>query len=69
MNPMQIPIKRVRVPLAERPLPLDLSKAQLVAWMDRLMALEATWHVGGALAQTVYASLHMMQLQRCAGRA
>ncbi|KAI8470361.1 MAG: Mak10 subunit, NatC N-terminal acetyltransferase-domain-containing protein [Monoraphidium minutum] len=54
------------VPLAERPLPLDLAKPQLLAWMDRLLALEATWHVGGALAQTVYSSLHMMQIPRLA---
>jgi hypothetical protein len=59
-----------KVPLQERPLPLDLSKAQLVSWMDHLLALEATWHVGGALAQTVYSSLHMMQIPRCScGRA
>jgi len=54
-----------RVALAERPLPLDLSKAQLLSWMDHLLCLEATWHVGGALAQTVYSSTHMMQLSRC----
>ncbi|GBF89805.1 hypothetical protein Rsub_02975, partial [Raphidocelis subcapitata] len=53
-----------RVPLAERPLPLDLSPQQLLAWMDRLLRLEATWHVGGALAQTVYSCLQMMQLDR-----
>jgi hypothetical protein len=57
--------KADQAPLAARALPLDLSKRHLVAWMDRLLSLEATWHVGGALAQTVYASLHMMQLGRC----
>lgn len=53
-----------KLPPRERPLPLELSRPQLVSWMDRLMALEATWHVGGALAQTVYSSLHMMQVPR-----
>lgn len=56
--------KVARAPLEQRPLPLDLSKQQLLAWMDMHMALEATWHVGGALAQTVYSSLHMMQIAR-----
>jgi hypothetical protein len=53
-----------RVPLQERPLPLDLTPPQLLSWMDRLLTLEATWHVGGAMAQTVYSSLHMMQIPR-----
>ena len=58
-----------RAPLAGRPLPLDLSRPQLIAWMDHLLTLEATWHIGGALAQTVSSSIHMMQLDRCAARA
>jgi hypothetical protein len=58
---------KARTPLGERPLPLDLTKAQLVSWMDHLLCLEATWHVGGALAQTVYSSIHMMQIARCVG--
>ena len=61
--------KVARAPLHARPLPLDLSKPQLLAWMDRLLALEATWHIGGALAQTVYTSLHMMQIGRLGGNA
>lgn len=54
-----------RVPLQDRPLKLDMSRTELISWMDHMLCLEATWHVGGALAQTVYSSLHMMQIHRC----
>lgn len=49
-------------PLSDRDLPLALSPHDLLALMDHLMGLEATWHNGGALARTLYSSLYMMQL-------
>lgn len=52
------------LPLSERPLTLELSPEQLLSIMDHLLALEASWHSGSPLAQTVYSSLYMMQLPR-----
>ena len=43
----------------------QLSGAQLVQLMDHLLCLEATWHKGSSLAQTVYSSHYMMQQARC----
>lgn len=41
--------------------PLDLPPPALLALMDRLLAMEATWHGGAMLPQTVYSSLYMLQ--------
>jgi hypothetical protein len=47
--------------------PLDLSPQQCVDVMDQLLQLEATWHTGSSLAQTIYSSLYMLLLDRWAG--
>lgn len=48
--------------------PLDLPPTALLALMDRLLAMEATWHSGAMLPQTVYSSLYMLQpAERSAG--
>ncbi len=54
------------LPLEERPLQLDLSPEQLLSVMDHLLCLEAAWHCGSSLAQTIYSSLYMMQIPRYA---
>lgn len=46
--------------------PIDLSAQQLLGLMDRLMVLEAAWHHGALLPQTVFTSLYMLQIDRCA---
>ncbi len=47
--------------------PIDLSAPQLLNLMDQLMVLEAAWHDGGMLPQTVFTSLYMLQTDRCVG--
>lgn len=37
--------------------------------MDRLAALEATWHADHSLAQTVFTCLYLLHPQRCADPA
>eukprot|EP00798_Chlamydomonas_sp_ICE-L_P013811 gene13811-19727_t len=50
--------------LAEGVAPVDLDMASVLAVMDKLMALEGTWHNGGALAQTVFSCLYMLKPER-----
>lgn len=38
--------------------------ATLIALLDRLLEMEAMWHNGSMLPQTVYTSLYMLTLQR-----
>ena len=47
--------------------PIDLSAPQLLNLMDQLMVMEAAWHGGGMLPQTVFTSLYMLQTDRCFG--
>jgi hypothetical protein len=51
-------------PIEQRPLPLDLTPAQVLGVMDHLLRLEATWQTGSSLAQTLYSSLYMVQVAR-----
>ena len=44
--------------------PVDLPPDQLLAVMDHLLALEASWHAGHNLAQTVFVCLYMIQPKR-----
>jgi hypothetical protein len=44
--------------------PVELPPPLLLALMDRLLCLEATWHAGSMLPQTVFCSLHMLQTDR-----
>ncbi len=44
--------------------PLDLTLQQCIDVMDHLLQLEATWHAGSSLAQTIYSSLYMLLLDR-----
>jgi hypothetical protein len=46
--------------------PVALPPRVLLALMDRLLRLEATWHAGSMLPMTVFTSLHMLQPDRCA---
>ena len=45
--------------------PAELSPEQTLAVMDRLFEMEATWHHGGSLAQTVFTCLYMLRPERC----
>lgn len=47
--------------------PLALPPPLLLALLDRLLCLEATWHTGSMLPQTVFASLYMLQPDRWVG--
>lgn len=47
--------------------PVDLAPARALAVMDRLLCLDATWHAGSMLTQTVFTSLYMLQPERCGG--
>lgn len=53
--------------------PVSLPPRLLLAVMDRLLVLEATWHAGSMLPQTVFTSLYMLQPDRsvvvCGGPA
>ncbi len=44
--------------------PLDLSMSQLIATLDQLAAMQASWHVGNSLAQTVFVCLYMLKPDR-----
>jgi hypothetical protein len=44
--------------------PVVLPPPQLLAVMDQLLCLEATWHTGSMMPQTVFASLYMLQPDR-----
>ena len=45
--------------------PLELSGAQLIATLDRLAAMQASWHIGNTIAQTVFVCLYMLKPDRC----
>ena len=45
--------------------PVALAPPLLLALMDSLLCLEATWHNGSMLPQTVFASLYMLLPERC----
>lgn len=45
--------------------PEELSPEQTLAVMNRLFEMEATWHHGGSLAQTVYSCIYMLRPERC----
>ncbi len=44
--------------------PVSLPPRLLLAVMDRLLVLEATWHAGSMLPQTIFTSLYMLQPDR-----
>jgi hypothetical protein len=44
-----------------------LSNAQLIRIMDTLLVMEASWHTGASVMQTVYSCLYMLALDRRAG--
>ncbi|GFR41695.1 hypothetical protein Agub_g2442 [Astrephomene gubernaculifera] len=44
--------------------PWDLPTPTLLAVLDQLLAMEASWHCGGSAMQTVYACLYMLKLNR-----
>ena len=54
------------VAIAEGEAPLDLSPEQLLAVLDELFVMEASWHCGNSPLQTVYTCLYMLKLERCA---
>ena len=56
--------KTVEALIEEGAAPLPLSSNQCLAVMDQLLAMEATWHSGGSLAQTVYSCLYMLRPER-----
>lgn len=45
--------------------PLDLTGPQLIATLDRLAAMQASWHSGNSIAQTVFVCLYMLKPDRC----
>ena len=44
--------------------PLELSHQQHIAILDQLAAMQASWHVGNSLAQTVFVCLYMLKPNR-----
>lgn len=46
--------------------PTELPVPQLLALLDRLLAMEATWHTGSMLPLTVFTSLYMLDTDRWA---
>jgi len=66
---MDVGLRRGDVPSAAELIaagraPLDLPPEQLLAVMDRLLAMEVTWHKGALLPHTVYISLYMLEQDR-----
>lgn len=51
-------------PRAPESAPVEMHLKQLLATLDQLMVMEASWHAGNALAQTVFTSLHMLNVER-----
>ena len=45
--------------------PLKLSGSQLIATLDHLAAMQASWHRGNSIAQTVFVCLYMLKPDRC----
>jgi len=50
--------------IAEGLAPVDLEPVTLLAVMDRLMAMEATWHLGSLLPQTIFTCLYLLEPDR-----
>ena len=46
--------------------PVELSENQLLAVTDQLFAVQASWHAGNSLAQTVFTCLYLMRPERYA---
>ena len=44
--------------------PLQLSIPQLIATLDKLAIMQASWHTGNSLAQTVFVCLYMLKPDR-----
>lgn len=44
--------------------PINLAPADLLALLDRLMAMEVTWYTGALLPQTVFTSLYILDTNR-----
>lgn len=44
--------------------PVELSVPQLIATLDHLAAMQASWHVGNSMAQTVFICLYMLRPDR-----
>ena len=44
--------------------PVELSLSQSLAVLDRLMAMEASWHKGAMLPQSVFTSLYILDIYR-----
>ncbi|KAL3159878.1 hypothetical protein ABBQ38_010276 [Trebouxia sp. C0009 RCD-2024] len=44
--------------------PLDLTGSQLIATFDRLAAMQASWHSGNSIAQTVFVCLYLLKPDR-----
>lgn len=42
--------------------PWDLPVSTLLAVLDQLLAMEASWHCGASAIQTVYACLYMLKI-------
>ena len=64
------PMKSLAALIAEGRAPLDLSDEDQTRVFDALLACEATWHRGQALATTVYTCLYMHdeeRLEACRG--
>ena len=55
--------------LEEADIPTSLSAPQILAIMDQLTVMEATWHAGNPLAQTVYTSHYLLRQERCGSAA
>lgn len=49
---------------AEAAVPTDLTGRQVLAIMDTLLVMEATWHQGSALAQTIYTCHYLLHQER-----
>lgn len=45
--------------------PTSLDGSRVIAVMDRLLCLEAAWHLGHFLPQSVYTCLYMLLPDRC----
>ena len=50
----------------EKEAPTDLSGPQIIAVMDQMAVMEASWHAGHSLAQTVYTCHYLLHQERYA---
>lgn len=53
-------VRSVEQLLADGGAPMTLDGSRVVAVMDRLLCLEAAWHLGHFLPQSVYTCLYML---------